>query len=116
MGAVEGVGEPLLVAVYHEIDIALPPARDRLGFVDAGLDEAERAKRRLEGCGSGFVQRELDEIDTAAMGARRQLRQAPRRRSAPPAQLVKHHQERTLTVDGNGTRRSSSEAVVEDFQ
>src|SRR5262249_12819904 len=42
MGDVEGVCEPFLVAVDHEIDITLPPACYGLGFVDAGLDEPER--------------------------------------------------------------------------
>src|SRR5262249_61353125 len=81
-----------------------------------GLDEAEHAKRCLERSGCCLVQCELDEIDTAAMCARRQLRQSLDRRSGPLPQLVKHHKERTLTVDCDVTRRSGSERVVEDFQ
>ena len=44
---VEGMGEALLLAVDHEVDVALAPSRHRLGAVLAGAAEAEARQQRL---------------------------------------------------------------------
>jgi hypothetical protein len=112
----EGVREALAFAIDDDVDAALPPARDRLRTVDAGLRETHAVQEPLERCGRRLVHREFDEFDAAAGRARRRVGQARHRDAGVPLERVQHLDQRTLPVDRHAARGAGAEAIVEDLQ
>ena len=118
VGDVVGVREALLLAVDDDVDVALPPARHRLGAVRArparsrGPAAASRTPMR-----DGLVDGELDELDAAAGRARRQrgkpgdaARPWPARSSS--SRKISERWPSTATLRAEPARK----LVVEDLQ
>ena len=106
---VEGMGEALLLAVDHQVDVALRPARHRLGAVLPRPPEAQPGQQGLESRRVLVVGREFDEAHALGMGARRQAEFAG-------AELVHHEAQRAMSVDRHAVRRAAAELVVEDLE
>src|SRR5258706_16235060 len=67
MGDVEGMRETLALGVDDQVDVALLPARHRLRLVLAGVPKTNAAEQALKRRRGRLVDRELDELNAAAM-------------------------------------------------
>src|SRR5215207_4695014 len=67
----------------------------------------------LQSNGAPLIHGEFDELDTGAKGFGRESFDVGKNRARAPAEFVEHDDQGALTVDGDATRGTRSEAVVE---
>src|ERR687894_1606561 len=99
MGDVEGMGEALLLAINNNVDVTLPPVRHILRTMHASLGKAKATQNMLKRFGAPLAHGELDELHAVAGRPRGKFGQARHWNAGPSLKLVKHKEQRALTID-----------------